>query len=69
MAYEARLVDMAPLVVDDEQQGRAGVQLLYREMASAASHRLWACSAVPRVEPELSARQDCPSLPIVLRAK
>lgn len=69
MAYEAGLVDMAPLVVDDEQQGRAGIEPLDGEMAGAATHRLRACGAVPRVEPVLSARQDCPSLPIVLRAK
>lgn len=69
MAYEARLIDMAPLVVDDEQQGRAGIEPLDGEMASAAPHRLRACGTVSRVEPVSSARQDCPTLPIILWAK
>uniref|UniRef100_A0A0A9GTL3 Uncharacterized protein n=1 Tax=Arundo donax TaxID=35708 RepID=A0A0A9GTL3_ARUDO len=69
MAYETRLVDMSPLMIDDEHQGRAGIQSLDREMASAASHRLWPGGAVPRVEPVPSAGQDGPSLSIILRAK
>jgi hypothetical protein len=60
---------MAPLVVDDEHHRRPGVEPLDREMAGAASHGLRARRAVPRVDPVPPARQDLPSLPVVLRAE